>query len=275
MDDISHITDMDSMGAGIPDPEGTDVNQYFLSYKIGKSQAKYGRNRIILDNQRFVGGVGFRQNEQTYDSFTFLSKDIENLTVFAAGITGVKRIFGEDATADKGIPKGAFGVHDHRTALLNVNYKFNNAVSLTGYYYGIDNKTFSRYSTDTFGVRATGKAAGFSYEDLKEIQKIIDAEKSDIFDVLEFVAFAKKPMTRVERIITSEKIMKHEFSESQMQFISFVLEEYENEGITVLDDEKLPILLELKYQSIENAKSILGDLATARNIFLDNKKDRD
>ena len=114
--------------------------------------------------------------------------------------------------------------------------------------------------------------AGFSYEDLKEIQKIIDAEKSDIFDVLEFVAFAKKPMTRVERIITSEKIMKHEFSESQMQFISFVLEEYENEGITVLDDEKLPILLELKYQSIENAKIILGDLATARNIFLDFQK---
>ena len=116
------------------------------------------------------------------------------------------------------------------------------------------------------------ETAGFSYEDLKEIQKIIDAEKSDIFDVLEFVAFAKKPITRVERIESSEKMLENEFSEAQMQFISFVLEEYESEGITVLDDEKLPILLELKYQSIENAKSILGDLATARNIFLDFQK---
>jgi type I restriction enzyme R subunit len=116
------------------------------------------------------------------------------------------------------------------------------------------------------------ETAGFSYEDLKEIQKIIDAEKSDIFDVLEFVAFAKKPITRVERIESSEKMLENEFSEAQMQFINFVLEEYESEGITVLDDEKLPILLELKYQSIENAKSILGDLATARNIFLDFQK---
>ena len=67
-------------------------------------------------------------------------------------------------------------------------------------------------------------------------------------------------------------MLENEFSEAQMQFISFVLEEYESEGITVLDDEKLPTLLELKYKSIENAKSILGDLTTARNIFLDFQK---
>jgi len=57
-----------------------------------------------------------------------------------------------------------------------------------------------------------------------------------------------------------------------MQFISFVLQEYEKEGISVLDDEKLPILLELKYQSLTNAKELLGDLATARNIFLNFQK---
>ena len=116
------------------------------------------------------------------------------------------------------------------------------------------------------------ETAGFSYEDLKEIQKIIDAEKSDIFDVLEFVAFARKPITRMERIKSSEEMLENEFAEAQMQFISFVLEEYEKEGISVLDDEKLPILLELKYQSLANAKEILGDLATARNIFLNFQK---
>ena len=114
--------------------------------------------------------------------------------------------------------------------------------------------------------------AGFGFNDLIEIQKIIDAEKSDIFDVLEFVAFAKKPLTRVKRIEESEETMQNEFNEDQMEFINFVLDQYENEGVLVLDDEKLPILLELKYKSLENAKQILGDLNVARNIFLDLQK---
>ncbi len=114
--------------------------------------------------------------------------------------------------------------------------------------------------------------AGFGFNDLVEIQKIIDAEKSDIFDVLEFVAFAKKPLTRAERIEDSESIMHKEFTQVQMNFINFVLSQYENQGIVVLDDEKLPVLLELKYKSIQNAKQILGDLNDARNIFLDFQK---
>ena len=114
--------------------------------------------------------------------------------------------------------------------------------------------------------------AGFGFNDLVEIQKIIDAEKSDIFDVLEFVAFAKKPLTRLKRIKDAEEIMQHEFNEDQMEFINFVLSQYENEGVLVLDDEKLPILLELKYKSLQNAKHILGDLTDARNIFLDFQK---
>ncbi|MDZ7922949.1 MAG: hypothetical protein U5M23_02610 [Marinagarivorans sp.] len=99
MDDVTHITDLEpkGVGAGIADPEGTEINQYFLSYKFGKSVAKYGRNRIILDNQRFVGGVGFRQNEQTYDSVIIQSNDVDKLSLFGAYVTGIKRIFGEQA----------------------------------------------------------------------------------------------------------------------------------------------------------------------------------
>ena len=114
--------------------------------------------------------------------------------------------------------------------------------------------------------------AGFGFSDLVEIQKIIDAEKSDIFDVLEFVAFAKKPLTRTKRIEDSKKTMKKEFPQEQMDFINFVLAEYESEGVQVLDDEKLPILLELKYKSIQTAMQILGDSNNARNIFLDFQK---
>lgn len=155
MDDITHITDYEPEGAGVADPEGTDVNQYFLSYKAGKTVAKYGRNRIILDNQRFVGGVGFRQNEQTYDSFRIESKDIKNLTLFGSYVTGVNRIFGE---------LSPIGEHDNETILLNAKYAFNPAINLTGYYYDIDNKSVARFSSATVGLRATGKISDFSYQ---------------------------------------------------------------------------------------------------------------
>ena len=89
---------------------------------------------------------------------------------------------------------------------------------------------------------------------------------------MEFVAFAKKPLTRSERIKISEKKLEEELSVEQFDFIDFVLKEYEEEGIFVLDDEKLPILLELKYKSIQNAKQILGDLNVAREIFIDFQK---
>ena len=157
MDDVTHLQDYEPEGAGVGDPEGTEVNQYYLSYKAAKTTAKIGRNRILLDNQRFVGGVGFRQNEQTYDSFVIQSKDVENLTLFGSYITAVKRIFGEQD------PRG---VHDNQTILLNAKYAFNDAVNLTGYYYDIDNLTPAAvgFSTNTMGVRLTGKAGGLGYE---------------------------------------------------------------------------------------------------------------
>ena len=155
MDDVTHITDYEpDPGSVIGDPQGTEVNQYYLTYKFGKSVAKYGRQRILLDNQRFVGGVGFRQNEQTYDGFSVTSKDVENLTLFAAYITNVNRIFGE---AD------ARGDHHTETLLLNAKYAFAPAFNLTGYYYSLDHTTALAFSTDTFGVRATGAVEAFSY----------------------------------------------------------------------------------------------------------------
>ena len=155
-DDVTHVTDLEPRGSGaaIGDPEGTEVNQYFLSYKFGKSVAKYGRQRILLDNQRHVGGVGFRQNEQTYDAITILSKDVEKLTLFGAYVTNVNRIFGEQD------PRGD---NNSETLLLNAKYSYAPSLNLTGYYYSIDNKDVARFSTDTFGLRATGAISDFGY----------------------------------------------------------------------------------------------------------------
>ncbi|WP_372872460.1 alginate export family protein [Shewanella sp.] len=133
----------------ISDYEYTEINQAFIGYKApAETELKYGRQRILLDNQRFVGGVGFRQNEQTYDAFSVQSKGVTNLTAFYAYINNVNRIFSE-----------ASGKADHKneTHLLNLNYKANTWADISGYAYLIDNQNVARFSTDTYGVRLSGK----------------------------------------------------------------------------------------------------------------------
>ena len=66
----------------IADPTGTDLNQVWLKYDGGKYDGTLGRQRILHGNQRFVGGVAWRQNEQTYDAFRATWKPIE---IFQAG----------------------------------------------------------------------------------------------------------------------------------------------------------------------------------------------
>jgi hypothetical protein len=159
MDDVSYINayQNENKGADIADPKGTEVNQYFLTYKVGKTVAKYGRQRIILDNQRFVGGVGFRQNEQTYDGFSLLSNDVDKVTLFGAYVTNVNRIFGENnANPDLRDNHGDI-------VLLNAQYKVVPAFGFSAYLYDIQNDTVKNASNKTLGLRTTGTAAGFTY----------------------------------------------------------------------------------------------------------------
>ncbi|SDK69525.1 hypothetical protein [Microbulbifer yueqingensis] len=152
MDDVTHLSDFEG---GVADPEGTEVNQYLLSYQAGATTLKYGRQRILLDNQRFVGGVGFRQNEQTYDGFTISNTSLPDTTLFLAHINNVNRIFGENSP---------LGDHDSDTYLLNGGYGGLSAGTLTGYAYLIDNKTAPVFSTDTYGLRFAGSTGSLSYQ---------------------------------------------------------------------------------------------------------------
>jgi hypothetical protein len=140
--------------ATIADPEGTEVNQAWLAYTYKGNTVKYGRQRILLDNQRFVGGVGFRQNEQTYNGLSFKSTAIDKTEIFLAHIDRVERIFGEDS---------AVGEHDHSTTLFNVSYSGLPIGKLTGYYYDIDNETAAAQSSTTTGIRLAGKQDIFGY----------------------------------------------------------------------------------------------------------------
>jgi type I restriction enzyme R subunit len=100
---------------------------------------------------------------------------------------------------------------------------------------------------------------GFGRDQLAEMQKIIDAEKSDLFDVLAHVAYASPPQTREERAARAKVIISEHFNSKQAVFLDFVLSHYVSVGVDELDQEKLTPLLRLKYHdSIADAIRDLG-----------------
>jgi type I restriction enzyme, R subunit len=112
--------------------------------------------------------------------------------------------------------------------------------------------------------------AGFGKEELNTLQKLIDAEKSDLYDVLEYVFNSdKKPITREERVTRAQATIFALLNDKQKEFIEFVLSKYIETGVEELSQEKLPILLTNKYQSLEDAKEILGDAANISSLFIE------
>ena len=100
---------------------------------------------------------------------------------------------------------------------------------------------------------------GFGHEQLAEMQKIIDAENSDIFDVLAHVAYALPTLSRDERAAKAKVAITTHFNSKQQVFLDFVLSHYVNVGVEELDPEKLPLLLRLKYNnSFADAVADLG-----------------
>lgn len=132
----------------IADPSGSDLNQLYLEYSSDPDwKWRIGRQRIVLDNQRFVGGVGWRQNEQTYDAFSLSTTALKNTTLFYSYIGQVRRVFGQSVAA------GSSNVDTH---LLNAKIKFGDDWALTPYVYLIDDKDILAFSTATFGARFAG-----------------------------------------------------------------------------------------------------------------------
>ena len=113
-------------------------------------------------------------------------------------------------------------------------------------------------------------AAGFPKADLLVVQQLVNMEKSDLFDVLEYVFNGNyKSMTREERVATSQATIFALLNTKQKEFIEFVLSKYIETGVEELDQEKLPILLTNKYQSLEDAKDILGNVANISKLFIE------
>ncbi|WP_289028507.1 EcoAI/FtnUII family type I restriction enzme subunit R [uncultured Algoriphagus sp.] len=115
--------------------------------------------------------------------------------------------------------------------------------------------------------------AGFPQSDLLTLQKLVDLDKSDLFDVLEYVFngdFIAK--TREERSVAAKKYIVPLLNENQKDFIEFVLDKYRESGIEELDDSKLNTILENKYGDIFSGAEILGGVVEARNLFIDFQK---
>ena len=134
----------------VADPEATEINQAFLSYSgISDTVLKYGRQRIVLDNHRFIGNVGWRQNEQTFDAFTVVNRSLPATTITAGYISNVNRVFGDDS------PVGDFRMG---SPILNVKYEGWSTGTLVGYGYFLDFDDLPANSARTLGLRFAGAA---------------------------------------------------------------------------------------------------------------------
>jgi len=106
--------------------------------------------------------------------------------------------------------------------------------------------------------------AGFGKNELNTLKKLINAEKSDLFDVLEYVFNSDIKPIREARVSAAEATIFALLNEKQKEFIEFVLSKY--------IQDKLPILLTNKYQSLEDAKTILGNVANIKSLFIEFQK---
>lgn len=114
---------------------------------------------------------------------------------------------------------------------------------------------------------------GFGKDELTTLQILIDAEKSDIFDVLEYVFNSDiKPMSREARVAAAQATIFALLNDKQKEFIEFVLSKYIESGVEELDQEKLPILLTNKYHSLEDAKEMLGNVGNISTMFIEFQK---
>lgn len=136
-------------GAGqvvIADVEGTEVNQAFLGYAGSSVSGKLGRQRFVLDGARFIGDVGWRQDQQTYDAFTIVGQPAADTTVTYGYLWHINRIFSDVR---------GWQSDSH---VFNVAYKGLGSGTLAGYAYLLDFDNAAANSTATYGASYEGSA---------------------------------------------------------------------------------------------------------------------
>lgn len=133
----------------VADPIGTEFNQLYLAYAPDPGTLILGRQRVNRNDQRFIGGVAWRQNEQTYDSFT-AGAEFGSWQLDYGYIWDVQRIFGPDP----GTPSANFDSNSH---IIDVHYLGLPGATLAGYAYLLDLENDPPNSNQSVGLRLSGK----------------------------------------------------------------------------------------------------------------------
>ncbi len=168
----------------VADPEISRLNQAWISYSgIADTTVKMGRQRVILDNARFVGNVGWRQTEQVYDALVIANTSLPDTTIIYGYVTRAYTIFGTDAQS--------------QSHLVNVSYNGFSFGKITGYAYLLDlkgdggvvvadNKKNGLVDGQTLGLRFGGKQAlSDSFELLYNLELANQSEYADSTDVVD------------------------------------------------------------------------------------------
>ena len=113
------------------------------------------------------------------------------------------------------------------------------------------------------------EGAGCHVDDLRKLQELINAQDSDLFDVLEYIAYAKAPITRAARAETNKDNIYNLLNDKQREFVSYVLRNYVEVGVDELDVSKLSTVLTAKYGSINAAQQELGSVQEIQSTFVD------
>lgn len=129
----------------VVDPEQTRLTQAYLDFRYKKTLFRAGRQMVNLDNQRFVGAVGWRQMPQTFNAYALVDNTVENLNLMAAYVTEVNTI-----------KAGAADSAKTESVLLNAKYKAMDELSVTVYDYMIGS------THDTYGISLSGEKIAVS-----------------------------------------------------------------------------------------------------------------
>jgi hypothetical protein len=150
VDDFNSTTNGNGGFPVVADPEVTELNRAQIAYTgFEGTTLTLGRQRVILGDARYIGNVGFRQNEQTFDAFRVSNESIENLTLNYLYLDRVNRIFGSDH------PAGDWDLNGHA---LTADYQ-TPAGRLSGFAFLIDNQDAASQSSATYGIRWQGEVA--------------------------------------------------------------------------------------------------------------------
>lgn len=172
------------------DQETTQFNQAYIQYTGFESTVKLGNQRIVLDNQRHVGGVAWRQDEATFDALSIHNKSLSNTEIFAAFANNRNTITNDNT--------------EESILLLNAKYQQSKNLALTGFYYSIEDANGTdELDFNTLGVRATGNASGFDYEAELATQSKETAGGGD-FDTLYYHLAGSKKLGSVKTTLGYE-----------------------------------------------------------------------